>query len=212
MFILEATDVASGTDSLAVLQATPNGDGSFNVTSGCLFVFSGPAVGTYELIPNPNPPGPFISPSGAFIVDNQLFPGKDPLLDLYGLLFIGNGVEINIWGNGPSTPYSYFSSNGSLGSNNADVTQLSISDPSELISLDLFLISFLEDTGVLTLSAGSNLEARLLVAQRAINGGFKQVAINTLKGFVGAANSLAPGGIGACLGDVASAAISALGG
>jgi hypothetical protein len=212
-FILEASDVASGTDSVAVLQATPNGDGSFTATSGCLFVFSGPDVGTYELVPNPNPPGTFLIPG--FLVDDQLFPGQDPLLDQFGLAFEGNGLWINIWGNGPGIPYSYYSFNGSyynLFSDNADVTQLSTSDPFALIYLDMYIISFLEDTGVVSRSVASNLELRLENALTLINVGSPKAAINVLLGFGAAANALAPPGIGACLANVGTAAIKALGG
>jgi hypothetical protein len=214
-FILEASDPGSGTDSIAVLQATPNGDGSFTATSGCLFVFSGPNVGTYDLVPNPDPPNIFVSPSGAFLVDDQLFPGQDPLLNMFGLLFEGNGLEINIWGNGPGIPYSYFSFNGSfynLFSNNADVSQISTSDPFALIFLDQYLISFLVSTGALSQNVAVNLNARLELALGVANLGHNLQAIGNLRSFIGAANVLAPTGIGQCLGNVAALAIEALGG
>lgn len=121
VFTFTATDSASGTFSYGFLEVSANGDGTFTATGGFLLVVSGPDVGLYELFPNPNPPDPFLSPSGAFIADDQLYPGQDPSLDVYGLLFTGNGREINIWGTGPGT-YSYYSFNGSffnLASDNA---------------------------------------------------------------------------------------------
>jgi hypothetical protein len=36
-------------------------------------------------------------PSGYFLYDNLLYPSVDPGIDLHGLLFIGNGFEINIF-------------------------------------------------------------------------------------------------------------------
>jgi hypothetical protein len=111
-FTFIARDGASGTISVGLLEASANGDGTFTATSGVLVVLSGPIEGTYDLYPNPNPPGFFSSPTGAFTVDDQLFPGENPTLDVYGLLFTGNGLEINIWGNGAGVPYSYYAYNG----------------------------------------------------------------------------------------------------
>ncbi len=111
-FTFIATDHASGTLSVGLLVASPNGDGTFTATGGFLIVFSGPIAGTYDLYPNPDPPGSFSSPEGFFVVNDQLFPGQSPTLDEYGLLFTGNGLEINIWGNGAGVPYSYYAANG----------------------------------------------------------------------------------------------------
>ena len=54
------------------------------------------------------------SPSGYFIYDNQLFPAINPSLDTDGLLFTGNGCEVNIWGNGAGqgSYYTFYESNG----------------------------------------------------------------------------------------------------
>jgi hypothetical protein len=111
-FTFIASDGASGTVSVGLVEATPNGDGSYTATGGVLIVFGGLLEGTYDLFPNPDPPGFFTSPTGFFIVDDQLFPGQSPTLDGYGLLFTGNGLEINIWGNGADVPYSYWAANG----------------------------------------------------------------------------------------------------
>ena len=45
----------------------------------------------------------FLAPSGAFIVDNILFPNADPTFTYYGVLFTtGAGNEWNLWGQGIS--------------------------------------------------------------------------------------------------------------
>jgi len=121
-FTFTATDLASGTISFGFLDVTANPDGTFTATGGYLVVVGGPAAGVYDLVPNPNPPNTFSSQSGAFIVDDILYPGQDPSLDVWGLLFAGNGREINIWGNFPGS-YSYYAWNGSyfdLASGNAE--------------------------------------------------------------------------------------------
>jgi hypothetical protein len=94
----------------ATLMASDLGGGQFLATSGVLNVTAGPDVGTYALVPGG--PAAFGSPSGVFIVDNVLFPGSNPVLDIFGLLFSGSGLEINIWGNSPDN-YSFFSFDGS---------------------------------------------------------------------------------------------------
>jgi hypothetical protein len=122
VFTFTARDSASGTFSFGVLDVSANGDGTFTATGGFLVVVSGPDAGHYDLVPNPNPPNPFFSSSGAFLADDILYPGQDPSLDIFGLLFAGNGLEINIWGNSPGN-YSYWSFNGgffTLASDNAE--------------------------------------------------------------------------------------------
>jgi hypothetical protein len=65
------------------------------------------------LIPNGSPPNPVTSPSGAFIYDNVLFPGSDPVLDVYGVLYSSTGEpEWNLWGVSPGS-YNLYSFNGS---------------------------------------------------------------------------------------------------
>lgn len=88
------------------------GGGQFLATSGTLDVTSGAATGTYSLIPGG--PAVFSSPSGAFSVDNIYYPHISPTVDVFGLLFGGNGLEINIFGNSPGI-YSFFAFNTSTG-------------------------------------------------------------------------------------------------
>jgi hypothetical protein len=74
------------------------GGGEFHATSGTLTVTASSApsdVGTYSL--GAGGPGNTHSPSGTFVFDNLLFPSSNPHLDFPGLLFVGNGLEINIF-------------------------------------------------------------------------------------------------------------------
>jgi hypothetical protein len=216
-FTFTATDSGSGTFSYGVLQASDNGDGSFTATSGYLVVISGANVGAYELFPNPSPPFPFVSPSGAFIVDNVLYPGQDPSLDVYGLLFTGAGLEINIWGTGPGT-YSYYAFNGSsftLASNNAVFTLAST--PAQQIQVLQSVVQGLVNAGVTLPANGNSLEVTLNAALSAVNRGNKNAAIGSLNAFINQvnafiANGTLPAPIGQSLIDQANAAIGALGG
>jgi hypothetical protein len=81
-------------------------------TSGSLVLTSG-LVGTYSLHAYAGAPVQKISPLGAFIYNNMTYSGAAADLDIYGLLFVGNGLEINIWGNGVGNPYSFYAYNGS---------------------------------------------------------------------------------------------------
>lgn len=80
------------------LNTTDLGGGEFHATSGTLTVTASSApsdVGTYSL--GTGGPGNTFSPSGTFIFDNLLFPSSNPHLDFSGLLFVGSGLEINIF-------------------------------------------------------------------------------------------------------------------
>src|SRR5262249_40186855 len=141
------------------------------------------------LFPNPNPPNAFSSPSGAFSVDDQLFPGQDPTLDVFGLLFTGNGVEINIWGTGPGT-YSYFAFNGSsfpLASNNASFTLAST--PAQQIQVLQSVVQGLVNAGAMLPAQGNSLEAKLNAALNAVNRGNAQAAIGALNAFINQVNA-----------------------
>jgi len=118
----------------ALLTTTDLGGGQFLVTGGTLHVTAGAAVGNYPLFPGG--PAAFFSPSGAFIVDNVLYPTSNPVLDVDGLLFSGSGLEINIWATGPDN-YSFFAFNGSsfpvAASGTPDSIQVSsVPEPSSL--------------------------------------------------------------------------------
>ncbi len=98
------------------LNTTDIFNGQFLATAGTLTVTGGQDVGTYPLYPG----GPVeeLSPSGKFLFDNVLYPSIDPGIDNGGLLFIGSGLEINIWSNSPDN-YEFEDWTGSSYTNNA---------------------------------------------------------------------------------------------
>jgi hypothetical protein len=107
-----------GNAASASLNAINLGGGAFWATGGTLDVTAGADAGTYSL--SAGGPAEFTSPSGAFIANNVLYyPGANPFLDTAGLLFAGNGTEINIFGDAPGV-YSFISWNG--GNYNVDAT------------------------------------------------------------------------------------------
>jgi PEP-CTERM motif len=88
------------------LNTVDLGGGSFHAIGGSLTVTGGLDVGTYPLFAGG--PAPTLSPSGAFIFDNLLFPSINPALDVNGLLFLGSGLEINIWSpSGSANDYEF---------------------------------------------------------------------------------------------------------
>ena len=95
---------------------------------------SGVESGSGGLIPNPTPPGEVLSPSGFFLYDDQLLPGQNPLITNGGLLFSINGVEVNIFSNGPGPgTYEFYENNGFNILGNFSLTPASVPEPSSLI-------------------------------------------------------------------------------
>ena len=92
-------------------------------TSGSLVMTGGSIIGNYGLFSG----GPSVtsSPSGAFIFDNMTYNSASLALDWYGLLFVGNGLEVNIWGN-VGQPYSLWSYNGSSYNLQSDTASFSL--------------------------------------------------------------------------------------
>jgi len=92
-----------------VLTSADLGSGQLFATAGVLNVSAGSDLGNYSLYPG----GPVVttSPNGAFIFDNLIFPLQDPVLDVDGLLFVGGGNEVNVWGNSPGN-YSFYTWSG----------------------------------------------------------------------------------------------------
>ncbi len=215
-YTFTATDSGSGTFSYGALQASNNGDGSYTATGGYLFVISGQLVGIYELFPNPNAPNFYTTADGAFEIDDLLYPGEDPTLDDYGLLFTGNGLEINIWGNGPGIPYSYYSFNGTeynFGSDDAVFT-LASTPAEEIQVLESVVVAFV-NAELLSSARSKLLQVELLTALSLLNSGNTSGAIDWLDGFVTAVDGYIDGGLlsapfGQSLIDLATAAISAL--
>jgi hypothetical protein len=81
------------------LNTTDIFNGQFLATAGTLTVTGGGAVGSYPLYPGG--PGQTTSPAGAFLYNNVLYPSIAPSIDNNGPLFIGSGLEINIWSDAP---------------------------------------------------------------------------------------------------------------
>jgi len=81
------------------------GGGQLLATAGVLSVTAGSDTGVYGLYPGGA--GPTQSPSGAFQFDNLMFPGQDPAVDFNGLLFLGGGLQVNIFGDSPGN-YSFW--------------------------------------------------------------------------------------------------------
>jgi hypothetical protein len=94
------TDAGNGS-----LNTTDNGDGLFLATAGTLTVTAGRDVGSYQIYPGG--PATTTSPSGFFNYDDLLYPSVDPGIDLQGLLFIGSGLEINLFSNGADS-YEFY--------------------------------------------------------------------------------------------------------
>jgi len=103
------TDTGTGFFASGTLNATNIGGGVYVANSG-----TGTATGSIfngdslTLWAGANNGSTQYSPSGLFYFDNLLFPNSYPVLDSGGLLFIGttSGGDLNIWGNGPDSPYS----------------------------------------------------------------------------------------------------------
>lgn len=115
------------------LNTVDIGGGAFAAVGGSLTVTGGLDIGSYALFPGG--PGVTISPSGAFAFDDILYPASDPYLDVWGLLFTGGGLEINIWGNSADN-YSFYSYNNSAynvaDTANAPFNAIAIPEPSML--------------------------------------------------------------------------------
>jgi hypothetical protein len=97
-------DVGSGS-----LNTTDNGDGQFLATAGTLNVTAGQDVGSYLMYPGG--PGTMSSPSGYFTYNDLLYPSVDPGIDLEGLLFVGSGLEVNVFANG-ADDYEFYDNTG----------------------------------------------------------------------------------------------------
>lgn len=107
-FTYNSTD---GNTAKGTIYCKANGDGTYTVVSGSMTVSasSNPAiVGVYSIYLNPSGFATTSSPSGRFRYNNKLFPVAACTLDTDGLLFTLGSTEINIWGNGSPTTYSFY--------------------------------------------------------------------------------------------------------
>jgi PEP-CTERM motif len=119
------------------LNTVDQGDGSFHAIGGSMTVTGGADIGTYVL--GVGGPALTASPSGHISFDNLLFPASNPELDAAGLLFIGNGLEINMIGAGSPNLYGMFTWNGTTLSHplfeNATFTTSRVPEPTTLALL-----------------------------------------------------------------------------
>jgi PEP-CTERM motif len=125
---LSGTDSGSGT----LTAGAPDGSG-FDITA---------LTGTIDgnlidgLLGFPlDPGGPTISPLGAFIYDNIVYPGLAPVFDTWGVLFSISGTEGNIWGNSGPYDYSYYECCYVTSNDQVDtftLTQAAVGEPSSL--------------------------------------------------------------------------------
>jgi hypothetical protein len=158
-----------GNSGYGQLSTVPSGfgDGSFWATSGTLILTQSSdhnaSVGTYSLLAEG--PGPAISPSGLFAVDNLIYPGNNAAgghnnsgtygvgiisgpseLTIYGLVFgqpgTGSQSEINIWGVGNDSYALWSEANGSYNiqiSSGGSFTLTANPEPASLTLLGLGL-------------------------------------------------------------------------
>ena len=121
-------DTGSGT----LTAGAPDGSG-FDITAFTGTIDGNPIDG---LLGSPLDPGaPTISPLGAFIYDNIVYPGPDPVFDTSGILFSISGTEANIWGNSGPNDYSYYMCCYAVANdqvNTFTLTPASVSEPSSL--------------------------------------------------------------------------------
>ncbi len=95
----------AGNAGHGMLEVSAIGAGAYWATSGNLVVTAGVGVGTYAL----NPIGPGPESTGRFTVNNVIYPGADPVLDVNGLSFSGSGMEFNLFGADPGLwVFAYF--------------------------------------------------------------------------------------------------------
>jgi hypothetical protein len=123
------------------LTAVDLGSGAFGVEDGTLTMTTGP-TGTYQLYTanSYTPTSDFLSPSGAFQYDNMFYPTFNPELDIWGLLFTGNGMEINIWGNSSYTFDTYAAGSYGTMDNFSEFVTAEVPEPATLSLVGLGLI------------------------------------------------------------------------
>lgn len=114
-FTFSVTDSTSGQTEtgLGTFSAADYGNGELLATAGSVTLTGGADLGTYGLYPGDPDPVYTISPAGAFYYDNIFLPGQNPAFDGYGPLFLGSGLEVNLWGNGPDNYSFYIGTGGS---------------------------------------------------------------------------------------------------
>jgi hypothetical protein len=149
LFDITFTSNDGSTIGSGQISGTPDGGGIFTATGGSFEISGNPAFSLlpYMLIPNPSAPGQATSPSGFFFYDNQVLTAQNPFLNNNGLLFggSGDGVEINLYSNGPSSPvpngtYQLYQNNGANLLGEATIT--AVPEASTMIAGALLLLPF----------------------------------------------------------------------
>jgi len=104
-------NLGGGNIGTGQFQVQTNLNNTFYASSGFLNISGGAAAGTWTLYTTGGSttfPGFLTSPGGGYWYNNAVYvdglnpqyPGTNPLLDNYGLLFVqNNGNELNLWGN-----------------------------------------------------------------------------------------------------------------
>ena len=98
---------------VASLTATSQGGGVYLATAGTLTLSGGTGLlnGSYSLVPG----GPTVFTVPGFNVDNLIYPGSDPILDVFGLIgFQSASTFLNLWGNSPGN-YSLYTFDTNVG-------------------------------------------------------------------------------------------------
>ena len=124
-----------------------SGSGTLTGTYGPGYVVITSATGTFDdgvnsgsisLISNPNAPGASTSPSGYFAYDDLLSPGVSDgnVLDVDGLLFSFDGMELNLWEQGAAGTDGWAENNGNSGYGELTVTP----EPGSLLLLSTGLL------------------------------------------------------------------------
>lgn len=124
----------SGTDTGSSTLTAGASDGSgFDITAFTGTIDGNPIDG---LLGSPlEPGGPTISPLGAFIYDNIVYPGSAPVFDTWGVLFSISGTEGNIWGNNDPHDYLYYECCYAVANDQVDtftLTQAAVGEPPSL--------------------------------------------------------------------------------
>ncbi len=98
--------VAGANEGHGTLTASLLAPGVYNAYAGTLQLTAGSAVGAYSLFPNvgskANPETYATSPMAIFWFNHNVYFAGWPGADNNGLLFTGNGLEVNIFSYGPN--------------------------------------------------------------------------------------------------------------